>query len=102
MKRNISLLFRIIGLVKPIVMNFKKEESLQAAIATVEVIRSKYPKGKVRGQSKYRYTKDDLQRIKPSDILVQEEVEEEGEGEGGEEQEQEELGGAPGYEDFEI
>ena len=81
---------------KPIVQNFKKEQSLQAAISTIEVIRNKYPKGKKDGRSKTYYTKAELQRIKPSDLLVREEVEQEG---------REEVvvgGGAPGYDDFEI
>ena len=36
----------MIGLVKPIIKNFRKEENMQAAITTVELVRSVYTKGR--------------------------------------------------------
>ena len=67
----------MIGLVKPLVQNFKSEESLQAAIQTIELVRSTCPKGKKDGKTKNYHTKAELQRIKPSDMLARVEVEEE-------------------------
>ena len=84
---------------KPIVQNFKKEESLQAAIATVEVMRSTFPKKKKEGRAKNFYTKAELQEIKPSDVLVRGEQEEEQE----EQEEQEQgMGRVPEYDDLEM
>ena len=67
----------MLGLVKPMIKNFHKEESLQAAIHTIEKVRSTFPKGKKDGESKTYYTKAQLQKIKPSDLLVRVEEEEE-------------------------
>ena len=82
---------RMIGLVKGIVEKFRKEENLQAAITTVELVRSVYPKGKKDGKTKTFYTKAELQRIKPSELLAMaNEEDEEGEDDEGQEEEQEE------------
>ena len=67
----------MIGLVKPLVQNFNKEENLQAAIRTIELVRSTCPKVKKDGKTKNYNTKAELQRIKPSDMLVRVEEEEE-------------------------
>ena len=63
---------RLIGIIKPIVKNFKKEENLQAAIGTTEVVRAKYPTRKKDGKTKSWKTKAQLQLIKPSELLCRE------------------------------
>ena len=61
---------RIIGLIKPIVKNFHKEENLQAAISTTELVRAKYPTGKKNGKIQTTKTKAQLQLIRPSELLA--------------------------------
>ena len=63
---------RAIGLVKPHVANFKKEENFQAAMKTIEVARARYPTSKIRGVVRTQMTKSDLKKIKPSDMLPEE------------------------------
>ena len=60
---------RAIGLVKPQVANFKKEENFQAAMKTIEVARAKFPNSKVRGVARRQMLKSDL---KPSLLLPEE------------------------------
>ena len=67
----------MIGLVKPIVKKFHKEENLQANISTVELVRGMHPKGKIGRRTKKYYTKEDLKKIKPSELLVRGTEEEE-------------------------
>ena len=73
----------MIGLVKPIIKNFRKEENMQAAITTVELVRSVYTKGKKDGKTKTFYTKAELQRIKPSELLARADEEDEEEEDAG-------------------
>ena len=63
---------RAIGLVKPQVANFKKEENFQAAMKTIEVARAKFPNSKVRGVARRQMLKSDLKKIKPSELLPEE------------------------------
>ena len=63
---------RLIGLIKPIVKKFQKEENLQAALSTTELVRARYPTGKKDGKTKTWKTKAQLQLIKPSELLVRE------------------------------
>ena len=70
---------RMIGLIKPIVANFKKESSLQGALSVTEITRKNFKK-----TNKWR-TKKELSFVKPSTLLVppdvsDSEVEEEEEG----------------------
>ena len=49
--------------------DFHKEENLQAAIMTVELVRGMHPKGKGRKRKDYS-TRNELKKLKPSDLLV--------------------------------
>ena len=61
---------RAIGLIKPLVANFKKEEHLQNSLKTMEEVRSRYPKGKNwKGEPKTSKNKQELQKFKPSDMM---------------------------------
>ena len=66
---------RAIGLVKPLIGKFKKEEHLQESLKTMEEVRVKFPKGKdSKGNEKKQKTKVQLQILKPSEMLVRPDV----------------------------
>ena len=64
---------RSLGLIKPIVKNFKKEEHLQAAMQVTKKTREAWPTGTIRGRKKKNMAKKELSKIKPSELLKREE-----------------------------
>ena len=64
---------RAIGLIKPIVKKFKKEENLQAAMLVTKKTRMAWSTETTRGMKNKNMVKKELGKIKPSDLLKRDE-----------------------------
>ena len=60
---------RALGLIKPIVKEFKKEANMQAAMLVTKKARAAWPTGTIRGKKKKQMSKKELSKIKPSELL---------------------------------
>ena len=64
---------RALGLIKPIVKNFRREENLQAAMQVTKKVRATWTTGTIRGRKRKDFNKKELGKIKPSKLMKKEE-----------------------------